>query len=1463
MPAKTEGITPNASRLLWAGFMAILAAGFGFAIRGCVFADWGKEYGFTAAQLGAIGGAGFSGFCFGIIIGGVIVDRFGYGRLVALGLLGHIASAFVTFAANTPENAFNFLSWGMFIFACANGALEAAANPLVATLYPKSRTHYLNILHASWPAGMMIGVLACWFFGDKLQWGWKRQFALSLVPTALYALLFIGKKFPESEAAKRGASFGQMFKSVGILGAIVACYLLALLFGDSLKGIMTPAESTPEKAAAAAALAQNIGYGIGGALLLGGAIITRFSIGSILLSVLFITQALVGVVELGTGGWIQNITGSLFTAEQGRMLFLWTSAIMFSLRFCARFIEKKLKLSPIGLLLICAALACLGLVLASGMNTFPFALLALGIFAVGKTFLRPTMLAVVGDRFPQTGAVAMSIMGGIGILSAGFIGGPGLGYGKDRFAGEELKQAGPALFAEYNAPTPTKFLNIGSTALFGLDSKKLGEAKEAKTRTAVQTNIIEADQRGDRRTIKAGALVPAAIALLYLLLFLHFKSIGGYKVAVIEVDKIPGGIDGPEPVPRMHGQIPARENLRALDITTWIRRRRSGLAILLGISFGFLYLCQRIWFPVKTTRPEALETLPDFKVELVRTATPTEGSWISMAKDPKGRLLIGAERMAPISRLTIKDGQVVQAEMLRIPLTEVMGMLCAFDSLYINGFGKTKDGREVFGLFRCRSSRGDDEYDQVDMLREWKDGAGDHGAHAILLNPDGKHLNIVCGNYTKAPEDALPSSPHRNYADDLVLPRAEDIARFDASRKPPGGFVVRMEPDGSHCELVAGGERNTYDVAFNRDGELFGFDSDMELDSGTPWYRPIRVFHATSGADHGFREGTAKWPEYYHDSLPATVTIGIGCPTGVAFGDGAKFPAKYQRAFFIEDWTYARLIAVHLTPEGSSYGGTWENFLAPKSLHENTRKTPLNMTGIVIGDDGAMYFTTGGRQIRGALYRITYTGTESTAPADLHDTKGADARMLRHQLETFHGHENASAVDFAWPQLASTDRFLRFAARIAIESQPVHQWKSRALAETNPAAALTALLAVARLGGAESQAELFASLAKFPLSLLKNEAEQLEKLRVIEVSLSRHGKPSPELAATLIAELSPLYPAKTIPLNRELCQILLALDAPGTIARTLGLVAAAPTQEEQLTYIFHLRTITHGWTPELRREYFAWWLINQHATQRPDSQLRWLPDLGRDYGDGSSYRWLKGRHANRHPDNQLRWFREAGRDYTDGSSFSDFLVTIRSTAVSNIPQQDLGTVQPVLDLLAERHPQQHVSKKQRAFVQDWKMADLEPDLARVGRGRNFAQGQDAVYAAQCLMCHRMGDEGGSVGPDLTAIASRFSRRDLLESILEPSKVVSEQFANTDIVLNDGSTLTGRVVSAARDTLVIRPSMLAAEVQEIRMADIKSREFSKLSPMPPGLLNLLTKEEILDLLAYFEAGGRSDGASFRR
>jgi len=533
----TDAIASNAMRLLWAGFLAIFAAGIGFGIRGGILATWALDFGFTGAQLGAIGGAGFTGFCFGIIIGGVVVDKIGYGKLVVAAFVFHMLSALIALSATKGQaqtTAYLLLYIGTFVFALANGTLEAVANPLVSTLFPSNRTHYLNILHASWPAGLVVGGLIGWILGDGMGVSWKVQLGLFLVPTVLYGLAFMGQHFPKSEASQKGLSVGEMMRDVGILGALVACFLVGLFFKDQLGSILVFfTENSFFTSGTWSALSWAVALG----LLLVVGLKTNFAIGSILLFVLFIAHLLVGAVELGTDGWIQNITGNILTSAQGKILFVFTSLLMFSLRFCADFIERHLKISPIGLLFICSSLAVIGLRLVSGINTFAGALMALAVYALGKTFFWPTMLAVVGDRFPRTGAVAMSIMGGIGMMSAGLLGGPGLGYAKDRFTAEHLQATAPAIYEQYKAPTPSRFLFLKE--VHGLDGTKLSQAQQATTKTPEQQTVVQASISGDRETLKADSFIPLAMALIYVGLFFYFKSIGGYRA--VHIEGSPGG----------------------------------------------------------------------------------------------------------------------------------------------------------------------------------------------------------------------------------------------------------------------------------------------------------------------------------------------------------------------------------------------------------------------------------------------------------------------------------------------------------------------------------------------------------------------------------------------------------------------------------------------------------------------------------------------------------------------------------------------------------------------------------------------------------------------------------------------------------------------------------------------------------------------------------------------------------
>ncbi|HEX4795386.1 MAG TPA: c-type cytochrome [Humisphaera sp.] len=917
---------------------------------------------------------------------------------------------------------------------------------------------------------------------------------------------------------------------------------------------------------------------------------------------------------------------------------------------------------------------------------------------------------------------------------------------------------------------------------------------------------------------------------------------------------------------------------------------------------------------------DVIQTLNGFKLELVLRADPQrQGSWISMNKDDKGRLLLGGQAGQPMTRLTLQDGKVVKQEELKLPVSEVMGILWVNDALYVDGSatlpgdpagpyggqgrgGNARGGqagaanpatqpadargpanggpatqparagrgragggagaglggpRGTYGLYRLRDPAGDGSFSSVERLRTWPRGSGEHGAHAIALAPDKQHLYVVHGNQVPHPSDASPNSPMRNFADDRAIPRRE--GGFMAGELPPGGAIERMDLDGKNDETFASGQRNTYDFAFNADGEVLAFDSDMEWDWGLPWYRPTRFYHAVSGGDYGYRGGSGKFPTYYEDTLPPIQNLGLGSPTGVMFGYGTKFPAKYQTAMYAMDWAYGRLFAVHLHPHGSSYEATYENFVAPKSLHSQSGKVPLNLTDMVVGDDGGFYFTCGGRNTQGYLFRVSYTGSESTAPADLHDVQGAPERDLRHKLESWHDHADVAAVDFAWPHLASDDRFIRFAARIAIEAQPVDQWKSRALAESSdPQTRIEALLALARCGGKESADEVFAALAKIPTAGLSEDL-QLQKLRTLEVAISRLGKPQGDAASAIIADLDPLFPSYSAELNNELSQVLLAMDAPEAVARTVRLTQTARLIEQQIACLLYLRQIKTGWTPELRRAYFSW--------------------FNADHRDA------------RHPEALLRWFDEAGTRYNNGNEFSLFVNNIRGDALATLT--DAEKQDPELAAILSAYvpagrggrggggavgaaaargganggtPAAAVAPPAppRRFVKEWKMDDLLPSLADVSKGRNFARGRAAFDAAQCAACHKMADTAaaGGVGPDLTAVASRFHRRDILESILEPSKVISEQFANTIVRTKDGNTVEGHIVEETEENLVLQPNPLKPDKVTIKKADINARALSKLSPMPEGLVNILDKDEILDLIAFLEAGGSADHPDFK-
>jgi MFS family permease len=484
-----------------ASFLTIFAAGVGFGVRGAILGDWANDFSVV------------------IILSSLLLDKLGYKPILMLAFLFHLASAVLTLSAEPVFDAlgkdatFWCLAIGLTLFSFANGLCEAAVNPLVATLYPKQKTHYLNILHASWPGGLIVGgLLAYCFCGEapvitKIRW--EIPLGMYAIPVLLYGFMLMPHKLPQSEASSAGVSTGEM--------------------------------------------------------------LSQFA--SPILLLLLLIHAMVGYVELGTDSWITNIMDNV-VKEQAILLFVYTSALMFVLRFFAGPIVERI--NPLGLLTVSGVLGFVGLQLLSKADTVAYAFLAASVYGLGKTFLWPTMLGVVGERFPRGGAIVMGTMGGVGMLSAGLLGGPVIGYEQDYYASQYLAEPQHQTQASYVVPEPAAPLFF-LKPISGLDGAKVGvldknsreptdkdgaplmhdlavirdtgkideKTKELESLGAWWENakttlkddkpaVIDATIHGGREALKLTSYVPATMAVLYLLLVLYFRATGGYKAVHLE-----------------------------------------------------------------------------------------------------------------------------------------------------------------------------------------------------------------------------------------------------------------------------------------------------------------------------------------------------------------------------------------------------------------------------------------------------------------------------------------------------------------------------------------------------------------------------------------------------------------------------------------------------------------------------------------------------------------------------------------------------------------------------------------------------------------------------------------------------------------------------------------------------------------------------------------------------------------
>ena len=836
--------------------------------------------------------------------------------------------------------------------------------------------------------------------------------------------------------------------------------------------------------------------------------------------------------------------------------------------------------------------------------------------------------------------------------------------------------------------------------------------------------------------------------------------------------------------------------------------------------------------------------LPDgFKAEHIYSPGDLDqGSWVAMTFDDKNRLItadqygflyrleipaIGSDSLAPkIEKLII--GNVAAPQ---VGMGYAQGLLYAFNSIYVM---VNHNGNETFkestGLYRIQDLDGDDQFETVTTVKLFTGQPGEHGPHSIVVSPDGKSLYMVAGNHVDVPEMDAYRLP-RVWNEDNLFPEIKDPRGHANDRMAPGGWVANFSPDGSYFELISAGYRNPFDIAFNEAGDLFTYDSDMEWDFGMPWYRPTRINHVTSGSEYGWRTGNQKWSPIYPDNLPATINIGQGSPTNVMFGTGANFPEKYQKALYAFDWSFGIIYAFDLKPNGATYEATAEEFISG---------SPLPLTDGTIGPDGAMYFMTGGRRLESDLYRVYYDGE---IEKDIKPLQAADLpaeNKLRRELEEFHKPgASAAGIDKAWANLDHADRFVQYAARIALEHQPVDSWKVKALEEQNPAKLTQAMIAMARHSKKGAGTPMLQVLMGIDYSKLK-EKEKQDLLRAFELILYRQGEPTANVKSQLVAYLDGNFPANNNNLDRELSKLLVYLDAPDAVEKTLALLDKAKDDPD------YQKTFTSSSDLIMRNPQYGLDIANMLANVPPAQQTYLATVLG-----GAEAGWTPELH-----ERYFTWIQDAFK-YKGGRSYVGFIDRARKMALTHVAQADFDKYNELSGAamltssgndLAETNIQPEGPGKR------WTVEEALP-VVEVLSGRDLARGKAMYVATLCQSCHMMQGEGGAIGPDLSQLGTRFSAKDILTATINPSDEISEQYEATILELKKGGSVVGRLTNQDDTNYYVSQNPFAPEViRTVAKAEVKSTKVSEVSTMLPGMINRLNDEELKDLMAYLISGG---------
>jgi len=954
-----------------------------------------------------------------------------------------------------------------------------------------------------------------------------------------------------------------------------------------------------------------------------------------------------------------------------------------------------------------------------------------------------------------------------------------------------------------------------------------------------------------------------------------------------------------------------------------------------------------------------------FRIRVAASPRVT-GSVVAFTFDPDGIPCVSVEQ-GTIARLVDedKDGQYDRREVIETQVRNCQGLSFIRDRLFVVGHGP-----KGAGIYCLSDPDPKGIYQNCALIRQSAGGMGEHGPHAIALGPDGR-LYFGNGNHAHLKPPIDPHSPVNVAYEGELLPHYNDPRGHAAGIMAPGGEILQSDDEGRTWNRVVAGFRNQYDFAFNREGELFTFDSDMEWDVALPWYRAVRVNHCPIGAEFGWRNGSGKWPTYFLDSLPAILDIGRGSPTGVAFYQARQFPPQYDDSMLICDWSLGRILAVHLEHRGASYAA---------SASELVSGQPLNCTDIEVGPDGAVYFTTGGRGTQGGLFRVSWSQArpdplienptaedalgfssplasftqrrvETIRRADLegwartlkrvaknaaggqsardriraldllsqHGPQPEDAllialatdadRAVRSRATALLGQRSSRPVRDALakalsdsdpvvrrhaceglmqqpretipiaellPLLVDPDRGIRFAARVALEHGDLEVLGSAlgAMAKPEPRLLVEGMLALVRASGLDEKRRV--DLLNREAALLESRLApelQADLLRLIDLTFllgprKADAPASGRLRQILIGLFSP---AADSPANREIARLLAYLDEPRAVAAILRHQASVPDQSAQLHDAYCLRAFKRGWRAEAKRQLWAWyetasrWEGGYSFQGYLDVMLQNLVAL---LGPAETADYLARGERFPFPTRVLVRQLDLGADPRRVSALAELF--------RRVPRGERSSIESDLRAVIVEKLRRSARTDARAALQDLVRSDPGESkvIARPIAGQiaytlpvlvdrvlnadvmqtaSSPRGQKVIERAKCLDCHKFGSKGEGVGPDLTTISSRFRPVEILESIVEPSKVISDQYKPVTVATNDGKVYNGMPVVSDGPNLVLLLS--DGTKATIPKTEIDAKQESKLSVMPPGLINTLDYQEIADLLALFSSAPR--------